>query len=819
MKSTLFKLATLVAAVGSFATLLSPRAAEAAPQAHILRIDPSAGVATGAPILTTVIEVVQFNRLSDALTSCAAVSGYDQTLDCWSNAIEKPGALWSPFPFPEANARFFVNVAGSDTLAKYESKATWGSVVNDPKSGVGTAWLIALDASSGMGSHYADARTVADEFIKAMGPNDLMDLMIFDDRPRQYVADSKWKTFQQRNDLVHILGEIRSPMPSHGSDRPLFSQIQQMTQDAFGDLGNTKGPTALPLHQAMVVLSDGAGHGDPASLSPTAGVFSQYLDQGRFPPENTSLPKTPLPVISIWFPVAGGIANSLYKDNDSQFMQSLANPEIGGFFDIVRSSKEITQKAQKIIALVKQRFNAMYIVKWRLACLNPTVTQSFNLVFQNTNPMIAPDGSFKDVPIGVDPTVWPLDIDKAKTEAEANANPVYPGGTFRVYGDFCWAGDKTRAEAYFVPAGTKPDPNANSPDPDLAKRAMQQLIAENMRGSATDVSSEFATFNVPNDDKMLDGNGDNVVARVVIYDNKANRTSGHDATSILTLKAKKAPFNLLLIGGAAGGVVVIGLLLVVLMRGGGGGGRKRGGTPPPAPVVAGGGGPPYGGGGYGPPPPGNYQAPLPPPPGGSGGMQAFALGPTAQAAPITGGQAAAMSPGAIVQVRCPSCNMLTMATPGQPSVCFSCGQPLPAGLLAQGGGGGVAAPTFPLTGGLAALPQPPANPYGAAAPMSGGSASGATIFGQPGQFAIRPGAEARVGRDPAQCTVFIQEPRISGWHATLKFEAGRLWVRDESSNNGTYVDGARIAAAAWTPVSAGGQLRFGPIDFGVRFDA
>src|SRR6202142_4785030 len=31
----------------------------------------------------------------------------------------------------------------------------------------------------------------------------------------------------------------------------------------------------------------------------------------------------------------------------------------------------------------------------------------------------------------------------------------------------------------------------------------------------------------------------------------------------------------------------------------------------------------------------------------------------------------------IVEVRCPSCGMSTMATPGQPSVCFSCGQPLP----------------------------------------------------------------------------------------------------------------------------------------------
>jgi pSer/pThr/pTyr-binding forkhead associated (FHA) protein len=121
-----------------------------------------------------------------------------------------------------------------------------------------------------------------------------------------------------------------------------------------------------------------------------------------------------------------------------------------------------------------------------------------------------------------------------------------------------------------------------------------------------------------------------------------------------------------------------------------------------------------------------------------------------------------------------------------------------------------------LTGQLAAQLQPPANPYANGAPVA---ASAATIFGPTGQFTIRAGAELRIGRDPAQCGIFLQEPRISGVHATLRFEGGQLWVRDESSNNGTYLDGARIAAAAWTPVAPGSQLRFGPIDFTVRLDA
>ena len=53
------------------AVLLAPRAALAAPEAHILRIDPRAGVKNGKPTLTTVVEVVQFKRLSDVLQPCA----------------------------------------------------------------------------------------------------------------------------------------------------------------------------------------------------------------------------------------------------------------------------------------------------------------------------------------------------------------------------------------------------------------------------------------------------------------------------------------------------------------------------------------------------------------------------------------------------------------------------------------------------------------------------------------------------------------------------------------------------------------------------
>ncbi len=801
--------AILAALATAASVVLGARPAQAAPEAHILRIDPRTGLQNGKPVLTTVIEVIQFKRLSDVLQPCAGVAGAG-TLSCWSEQLEKPGALWDPFPFPEGNAHLLVKVAGEDQLTRYIDKTQWGKAQNQPN--VGTAWLVAVDAANSMGSRFGDARTIAHEFIEQMQPNDLMDLMFFDDV--QVVRDTKWKTYKQRADLGNALNDFKSPTASHGRDRALFSEIKSMTQDAFGSLGNSDQPDAVPLHQAMVLLSNGSGRGDPESASPNADVFHQYLNQGRFPTDNTSLPKTPLPVVSIWLPNAASLMENVYRNNEATFMQALANPEIGGFFDIVQEGQGAS-KAKTISGLVRTRFNAMWLVHWTMSCVNTSVEQTFNLVFENTHPTIAPDGTFKEVPLGMDPTQWPLDVDVAKTTQEAQANPLYPGGQFTVYGDFCWSGDKQRAESYFIPAGTRPNPQqTSSRDPEVAKKAMQQLQAQHMLGTAVAAGDGYVTFNVPDDDKVLEGAGDAMVARVVVYDNKAHRASALDEKSVLTLKATKKPLSWPLIAGFAGLAVVIVLLVMVLLRGGGGNRRRGGGTPPTPPQPP----PGYGmppGGGYGAPPAGGYG---PPPQGGGYGMQGPSPDPMAATAPVPIGggptppgamaygvatpvsvvdarEAPAGAPGGAVQIRCPACGMSTMATPGQPSVCFSCGQPISADLTK--GGGGLSAPGFPR----------------------GAGASGATLRGAAGQFTIRIGSEVRVGRDPAQCPILLGEPRVSGVHATLKFDGGQLLVRDETSNNGTWVSGSRIAPGAWMSVPAGVPLRFGPVEFTVQLEA
>ena len=75
------------------------------------------------------------------------------------------------------------------------------------------------------------------------------------------------------------------------------------------------------------------------------------------------------------------------------------------------------------------------------------------------------------------------------------------------------------------------------------------------------------------------------------------------------------------------------------------------------------------------------------------------------------------------------------------------------------------------------------------------------------------GQEVRAGRDAGQCVIALNEPRISGVHASLKLEGGQLYVRDENSNNGTLVNGNRLSPGIWSPVPPGSIVRFGPIEF------
>ena len=556
------------------ALVVVARPAKAAPEAHILRIDPRTAQQDGAPVLTTVIELVENRRVSDVTLPCASLTGNSQ-LSCMSDALDRT-PLYSAFPFPGQNAVFTVRVDGSDVLAKYLSQARWGESQQLP--GIGTAWLIIIDADARMGKSFDEARELASRFIASMGPNDIVNITFINDR--MVAADSKWLPASQRSRASSFVQSFASTVRSQGRNRSLFSIIRTAATDAFKSLGNVDQQSVpVPLHQAMVVLSTGYGGADALTTGPGALQLQKYMTDGRFPEDNTALPKSPVPVISVYFP-----ASTLdeYRTSAFEFMQNLANPEIGGYFTIMQNGQQA--RAQTIVNAVRTRFSKMYIVKWRVSCVNRSVTQTFQLNFHNVKPPIIGDNSFKDVPVGIDPTTWPLDIDTQVTQESAKRQGgVYPGGRFKVYGSFCWGGDVQRAEVYFLPVGQQLPTAMAGADIDKAKKAQQQLIEMGMRGKSLEATDSFVEFEAPDKEKILHGSGDQAVVRLVVYDNQAKRTSGVTADTILELKGTTAPFPLIPVLGGALGLVLVALLLLLLLRGG----SKRSVMPPPAPIVAG----------------------------------------------------------------------------------------------------------------------------------------------------------------------------------------------------------------------------------------
>jgi hypothetical protein len=226
------------------------------------------------------------------------------------------------------------------------------------------------------------------------------------------------------------------------------------------------------------------------------------------------------------------------------------------------------------------------------------------------------------------------------------------------------------------------------------------------------------------------------------------------------------------------GLVVILLLVVVILKSGG----KKRGTPPAAPVVAG------AMPGYGTPHPGGYGAP----PAGYGPAAGMQAPPPGYPAPPQAGYAPA-GPGAQAPLQ-----------PAQPPV-------NPQFMYGPQGH----PPPYGLTGEVAAQQAaPPPNPYAQPAV----TATRALLQGAGGVFTIPASTEMRIGRDGAQCQILLTEPRVSGVHATAKLEGGQLMVRDEKSNNGTVVNGVRLAPGVWTAAPNGSVVRFGPAEFNVRLE-
>lgn len=108
-----------------------------------------------------------------------------------------------------------------------------------------------------------------------------------------------------------------------------------------------------------------------------------------------------------------------------------------------------------------------------------------------------------------------------------------------------------------------------------------------------------------------------------------------------------------------------------------------------------------------------------------------------------------------------------------------------------------------------AAPQPPANPYGV-------KRANVSCAGQ--RMGLPVGVEVRVGRDPSRVGLLIEDPRVSGLHASLRFDGQDAFVRDESSSLGTEVDGVRLAPGSWQLVPAHGLVQLGPVPLQVTVE-
>lgn len=544
--------------VGLAATLsLVSLPSSAAPAAHLLRIDPEASVSDGHPVITTVLDLSEPRRTSELLARCARLRG-DEAIDCSSEALEARGALWSKVPFDPDRVLLTVQLEGRDFRVPMVSHARWGELTT---TGIGTAWLVIFDADAHGTNVLDEFARIAERLVLSMGKNDVMNVVVLGDA--EILSDTRWRKSDARSTLLEAIKSAQKADPSPGRTRPLLSLVERAAEDAFRALGGTAELERPPLHQALVLLSTGFGGGDPKTTGPGAEQLRAALTEGRRGDQNAIQPKTPIPILSISAPPSGF---DEHRQLAREFMTSLANPEIGGFLTMVRDGQP--DHSARIVDAIRARFAEMIVAKFRLSCLAPTLTQSFSLSFRPGTPNILGDASFKNVPLGIDPSAWPLDIDAETTrKAARESENIFPGGSVKIFGQFCWGGDTSRAEAYFLPPG-EVLPRELGADPLAAKKDVQKrLIALDMRATATNASDDFVEFRVPDQDNVLHGEGENAVVRLVVFDRALGRSSGMSDATVLSLRARPHPTPLLPIAlGSAGALLGLAGLGVYLSR-------------------------------------------------------------------------------------------------------------------------------------------------------------------------------------------------------------------------------------------------------------
>ena len=84
-----------------------------------------------------------------------------------------------------------------------------------------------------------------------------------------------------------------------------------------------------------------------------------------------------------------------------------------------------------------------------------------------------------------------------------------------------------------------------------------------------------------------------------------------------------------------------------------------------------------------------------------------------------------------------------------------------------------------------------------------------SLAGQSQRLALSEGQLIRLGRNPQNDIKYNEsvDDAVSGVHAELSLHDGRLYVRDQRSSNGTFVNGAPCPAFEKIAVADGSRIR------------
>jgi ABC-type multidrug transport system ATPase subunit/pSer/pThr/pTyr-binding forkhead associated (FHA) protein len=127
-----------------------------------------------------------------------------------------------------------------------------------------------------------------------------------------------------------------------------------------------------------------------------------------------------------------------------------------------------------------------------------------------------------------------------------------------------------------------------------------------------------------------------------------------------------------------------------------------------------------------------------------------------------------------------------------------------------------------MTGGAARQgAAPPAPAVAGPAPAGAGAAAAArkhkTVFGQL-DFSSGESAVKTIGRT-ASNDIVIAHPQVSAHHAQVELTAGKLFVLDRGSANGTYVRGQRIGPGQRVEIQSGEKIYVGPMPLQLQMGA